>query len=421
MFNQINSIRTAIPRPLTRNLCKRCEDLNFSSFQFRIEDDTTSLAEKSQICDLCGLLYRASTHLRITGKISLYREVSTLRMPDIDRPVLSLCRDPQVATSLEDIQIGFPDIRHEESDARFRHIREWLKDCNDNHSCFPKKLGTLPTLPTRAIAVGSGEDSETVQLCDTRGQCGKYIALSHRWGNTKTNPPFSTNRYNIDGRMRSIKMKDLPATFKDAVKVTRKLGIPYLWIDSICIIQGSDGDWDEQAKLMEDVFSGAYCVIAATQASGTSDGFLKPPSPREFVALSDGLESCIYVCEPIDDFDQHVAEADLNTRGWVYQERALARRTIHFAKQQTYWECGDGVRCETLTKMKKYATQPLSFSHVANSRIIAKQHCSETRSSLRLRRANRRGELLRSLRAFTSNIRGLHYQCPQTGQSQSLG
>jgi len=43
----------------------------------------------------------------------------------------------------------------------------------------------------------------------------------------------------------------------------------------------------------------------------------------------------------------------MNKRGWVLQERALACRTIYFTAQQTYWECGGGVRCETLTKMSK--------------------------------------------------------------------
>jgi hypothetical protein len=43
----------------------------------------------------------------------------------------------------------------------------------------------------------------------------------------------------------------------------------------------------------------------------------------------------------------------LNKRGWVLQERALARRTIYFTARQTYWECGCGVRCETLTRLHK--------------------------------------------------------------------
>jgi hypothetical protein len=60
-----------------------------------------------------------------------------------------------------------------------------------------------------------------------------------------------------------------------------------------------------------------------------------------------------YVCEAIDDFQHDVIDGRLNKRGWVLQERALARRTIYFTENQTYWECGEGVRCETLAKMRK--------------------------------------------------------------------
>lgn len=149
-------------------------------------------------------------------------------------------------------------------------------------------------------------------------------------------------------------MGSLPGTFRDAVIVTRKLGIRYLWIDSLCIIQGPDKrDWDEQATSMETIFSAAYCVVAATQASCMSDGFLKSSPPRDFVTFSDHAGNHFYICEAIDDFDHDVTGAELNLRGWVYQERALARRTIHFAKEQTYWECGHGIRCETMTKMYK--------------------------------------------------------------------
>jgi len=61
----------------------------------------------------------------------------------------------------------------------------------------------------------------------------------------------------------------------------------------------------------------------------------------------------VYICTSIDDFPGDVEEGLLNKRAWVLQERALLRRTIYFTKRQTYWECGGGVRCETLTYMRK--------------------------------------------------------------------
>jgi hypothetical protein len=181
---------------------------------------------------------------------------------------------------------------------------------------------------------------------------GKYLALSHRWGAPTQHRKFCTLTSNIEDYKKGIAIDEMPKTFQDAIAITRSLGVPYLWIDSLCIIQDNE-DWDHESRLMERVFSSAYATIAATCSSGTEDGFMKPRPDRQCVRI--GREnSAYYVCEAIDNFHDDVDQAALNKRGWVLQERALSRRTIHFTERQCYWECGDGVRCETLTRMKKY-------------------------------------------------------------------
>lgn len=269
--------------------------------------------------------------------------------------------DPSSNGHPEDIQLGLPALPRIDSPAYYTILRGWLEDCEKHTKCFPDSLRPMSSrLPTRLIDVGQN-NSTNVLLSDTRlwGPCQadglKYIALSHPWGDVKYHTHFSTTTKNIDNRLeRGIVYDELPATFKDAVKVTRELGIRYLWIDSLCIVQGDDGDFKDEAKHMESVFSSAHCVIAASRASGTSAGFLKKRPDRKFVKFQDSLKNPFFICEAIDDFQHDVIDGALNKRGWVLQERALARRTIYFAETQTYWECGDGIRCETLTKMTKY-------------------------------------------------------------------
>jgi Heterokaryon incompatibility protein (HET) len=204
------------------------------------------------------------------------------------------------------------------------------------------------------IDVGEKDGPLALRLHETKlGESGQYIALSHPWGDPAQHPPFRSLRSNIESFKREIVFADLPMTFQDAVKTTRALGIRYLWIDSICIIQGRDGDFNTEAGRMEDVFSSAYCVIAASRAKGQCDGFLKKRPQRQFLTFQRGKEEPFYVCEAIDDFNRDVLDGSLNKRGWVLQERALAHRTVFFTESQTYWECGGGVRCETLTKMHK--------------------------------------------------------------------
>jgi hypothetical protein len=138
---------------------------------------------------------------------------------------------------------------------------------------------------------------------------------------------------------------ELPRTFQDAVRVTRQLGKKFLWIDALCIIQGPDGDWETEARAMEDVFACAYCTIAASSARGWEDGFLKP----DLDSLRIGMQGIPSTPTCACDFDKDVEEGPLMKRAWVLQERVLSRRTIHFAATHTYWECGKGVRCEQFT------------------------------------------------------------------------
>lgn len=105
---------------------------------------------------------------------------------------------------------------------------------------------------------------------------------------------------------------------------------------------------------MEGVYSGAYCVLAASRAHDQRTGFLSQRLQRSYVRFDPENDQPFFVCESIDNFNKDVIQGALNKRGWVLQERALARRTIYFTETQTYFECGCGVRCETMAKMHKY-------------------------------------------------------------------
>ncbi|KAI0476359.1 heterokaryon incompatibility protein-domain-containing protein [Xylariaceae sp. FL0804] len=222
------------------------------------------------------------------------------------------------------------------------------------------------TLPTRLIDVGRA-GSGTVRIVetgpdhDTQSDYYRYVALSHPWGDARAHPPFCTFPDNLERhRCPGIRLGDLPRTFRDAVTVTRALGLAHLWIDSLCIVQGPAGDFHAEAGRMGDVFSSAYCVLAATRATSQHDGFLRerecerssttrPKHPDGGVGVDEEEKEeekeCIgvvafrrragedfYVCRARDDFGRDVLDGGLNRRGWVLQERALARRTIYFAE-----------------------------------------------------------------------------------------
>ena len=233
--------------------------------------------------------------------------------------------------------IGRPNLPES---ARFALLRAWLRQCNEHHECCKHQEESESMMPTRVLYVGDSKDSDSIRLVyasETSRQ--QYVALSHCWGelSVKEKKGFCTTTENISQRQKGLKVSSLPKTFQDAVTVTRELGVLYLWIDSLCIIQYGDGseDWKREAGRMESVFSAAYCIIAATAAIDSNTGFLERDISPEYVHVQDASGKQFYISTDVDDFDKHVGEARLNKRGWVMQEQVLARRTIHFSANQT--------------------------------------------------------------------------------------
>lgn len=150
-----------------------------------------------------------------------------------------------------------------------------------------------------------------------------------------------------------IPLLQLPLTFRNAISVTKRLGIRYLWIDSMCIIQDSDDDWLEQSACMWAIYMNSYCTLAATASTNGNRGLFRDrepyaTTPQRINATWDGLEKGFYNCTLESEWTTEVIQAPLNRRGWVLQERLLSSRVLHFAESQVYWNCEDLLASEAL-------------------------------------------------------------------------
>ena len=117
-------------------------------------------------------------------------------------------------------------------------IERWLRECDETHgeSCAFEHGTGEPILPARCIDLGETmKGSLEPRLVIGGGRSARYMTLSHCWGKEV---PVRTTRANIDEMATAIRLDELPKTYRDAIAITRSLGIRYLWIDSICIIQG---------------------------------------------------------------------------------------------------------------------------------------------------------------------------------------
>ncbi|KAK6820839.1 HET-domain-containing protein [Apiospora arundinis] len=263
-------------------------------------------------------------------------------------------RIPVVKSISEDLQ---PDLAAE-------FIRSCMdKDAKSSPSLLPAQPGQpgqpgQPVQPGRLIDVFPGgvvshwSKKLPVRLVSSESWLGSgtpdYIALSHCWGGTLTEE-FKTISESLQSRLRGIPHDSLTPSFQDAVTITRSLGIRYLWIDALCIIQDSTPDWAVESAKMASIYGDSYLTIAADNSADSFGGILRKrvpepsnkPSFEEITSvLSTGEQSTILIYRPplTLEIPGALADSKLSTRGWTFQETILAPRTIHFTATQMVWE-----------------------------------------------------------------------------------
>jgi hypothetical protein len=268
-------------------------------------------------------------------------------------------------------------------------IRFWIHSCELNHGCQPKDA---PLLPTRVLKVELKDTYLSIRLLETHGGKGQYLALSYSWGKTEI---LKTTHETLQAHKSGIPSKKLPQAFTDAIQIALGLGLRYVWIDSLCIIQGDFADWERESPKMAQVYSNAYLTVSASCALNPSEGCFPRTLMLEYTPmdnLSTGakerwhhqnfipVKTSISFRRPsklffnkswmppseidaptvyrIGNFGRKYDPLEfesLSSRAWTLQERLLSPRVLHFTKEQMYWECKrcfmseDGTRFDPTT------------------------------------------------------------------------
>ena len=143
---------------------------------------------------------------------------------------------------------------------------------------------------------------------------------------------------------RGIPLSDFPATLRDAVVITRSLGVKYIWIDALCIKQDSAEDWAREAAKMRDVYSGAILTVVAANSPSTHSGIFSQRIAGKRAALewrdsATSQASKVQLRPGSELWDHTLSASPLMSRGWTLQEGLLSPRTVSYGAQQMIWEC----------------------------------------------------------------------------------
>ena len=234
-------------------------------------------------------------------------------------------------------------------------MKHWIARCDTNDDkCKARKTA----LPTRVLDV---RDQEHIRLWETGGQLGAYIALSHCWG--LPDKTFITTHDTLANMKAGFAIGQAPATFRDAISITRLLGFRYLWIDSLCIIQHDTADWRREAARMGSVYTNASLTIAAANAKDDNDGFLHPrndalTSLRIISSTENSAQVYLQTQKDGIEVEGFYVEEPLDARGWALQEQHLSRRSLRFGSTRISWDC----QCFTLNESKTDSFNGLRIS-----------------------------------------------------------
>lgn len=232
-------------------------------------------------------------------------------------------------------------------------IESWITECLK--TCDPEIIPAV--LPKRLLDVGNTDGTQKIRLLDQtqqilqgeKNQKTGYAALSYCWGDL---PPLMTTPENIGEMLDDIPFEGLPEDYQDAIIVCRSLQIRFLWIDSLCIIQGDKEDWESESPKMAQYYEHAYITIIPAAAASCYDGFLKRSSFKmssvevEFESsLNPNIHGTYFIGHDFTEdpdfslFYQDIAESKWGTRGWTFCEGLFSKRRVYFGKNTIHWSC----------------------------------------------------------------------------------
>lgn len=250
-------------------------------------------------------------------------------------------------------------------------------------------------LPTRLLDVGlatepclrlvSMKNYPRLQSAAANPFEDRYAAISYCWGAKEdAEKQLKTTRNTLQQHLSGIELQDMPQTIADAVKLCRAIGLRYLWVDALCIIQDDNDDWTRESFEMSNIYGNSFITLCVVTKTCCSAGFLdRQHNPKTLrinfkSKVNPSLEGKLFLRmykpaeKPAVGHRAYLKNKKYNEpempkwqredapwfqRGWTLQESHFSKRKLLIGDEMAYvWhddqiESMDGTRYDTTTRL----------------------------------------------------------------------
>ncbi|EEU36257.1 uncharacterized protein NECHADRAFT_87130 [Fusarium vanettenii 77-13-4] len=254
--------------------------------------------------------------------------------------------------------------------ADMTRLKNWLHTCDETHGMKGDEQEKLIS-PLMGV----------LRLVDTADNCIRevevpceYSCLSYVWGKGSHTQYTTDTKVGLEtpGSLTDT-TSNLPQTILDAMRVTREVGLRYIWIDALCIIQDDDQDKAQIISKMGTIYENAsFTIMASTNSDPTGGlpGVSVPRSRAQIMAKIRGMPLGVAL------YDGRLRHSEIedglwNSRAWTFQERALSRKAVFFTASQMCFVCPHGAAFEDTVAVPDpdYKPTPLNNASQLSSKV----------------------------------------------------
>lgn len=247
-----------------------------------------------------AFVHRLKGHGRQFGNASFTKAMQTLIHP----ARLSLMS----ALHLQSLDGSHKDFPRESSVTKNLAIR-WFRQCLSTHGlCMLEEA--LPNLPKRVLEIRG----TTCRLIKSDNRRDYYATLSHRWD---AEDMYRTTKSNLEVHENGVDVSKLSNSIQVGIELAKFLGLKYLWVDALCIVQDSRTEVSTEISKMADIYGKSCLTIAIIDPELPTDGQSNITHPS-LARRPRGV---------------------LDTRAWPLQEQILSRRVLNCTRSGPYWDC----------------------------------------------------------------------------------